>query len=374
MSEDDPVAALRAAAEDLADVREAISSRGAADVERVAAAHRTVTDLLDRYEERATDWDDAEGYFEFRDALADAVSDLPADLPERAAFEAVEADLRTGSLTQTLSAADFDAARETLDPAAEYARLERRRETALAAYREARSDAVRRRDELRERLDALDGVLRFADADLDADATPLRAPIEAYNGAVREAFGTRQRAVPARQFLEEVARAAAFPLTGLARPPADLREYLADADVGTEPLSTVRSYAEYSPSKLDHYVADAEAFRRHVGANRGYLSGLDADPLTVSWPPPPADRLRRRARELERGVRRFDGPVEPCRRLRALSRTDDYPRRRMAAVARDELDETDRRRLRDGSVREEREQVAAALSRVRAALDEHPPV
>lgn len=372
MSEN-PVARLERAATDLASVTDRVESEGERTVERVAAAYRDVVGILDRYEERATDWDDAEGYFEFRNALAEAIESLPDDLPEREAFEAVNEDLRTGSLTETLSAADFEAARETLAPVAAYADLETDREEALAAYREARRAVERRRDDLAARRDALDDALRFADVDFDADLDPLREPITAYNEAVRDAVTARKREVPARQFLAEAADVARYPLVGFDRPPADLREYLADADEGTEPVSTLLSYAEYSPSKLDHYVDDSEAFRRHVGANRGYLRRLDADPLTVSWPPPPADRLRYRAIELERAVRRFDGPVEACRRLRDLSRRPDYDDRRLAAVARAELDEETRDRLRDGEVAAERERVVDALDRVRAALQDHPP-
>jgi hypothetical protein len=359
----------RAAREALADAdpdREAI--------EAVAEALADVRSVFDRYEDRATDWDDFEGYVRFREALGEQVAALPDDLPHREAFETADEELTTGP-QRALSTAEFERAREALAPARELAgRLDRLRE-ARERYRDARHEAVTLRDELQEVVADLDRLVDLGEADLDAPVADLREPVEAYDEAAREAFAALRSEAPARELLATVDDAGAFPLVPFRDPPERLRSYLADADVGREPVSTLLSYADYSRSKLDHYVADPDAFRTAVGAERTYLQRLDGGPLTVGWPPPDADRLRFRVRELVAVLSRFadEATVARARGLRALADRPDYDRLRRSAVARAELDEGERERLRSGAVERERAATSDALDRVEAALDEHPP-
>ena len=94
---DDPVAELRAASERLERL-EADPPVDPEEVDKVADAYEAVVRVLDRWEERATDWDDFEGYVEFRDDLSETMSDIPGDVPES---DACPSAARNASLSGT---------------------------------------------------------------------------------------------------------------------------------------------------------------------------------------------------------------------------------------------------------------------------------
>ena len=118
---------LREAGERRDDLEAQVEERGEDRLERLADAYRGAERLLERYEERATDYDDFAGFVEFQDAFVEFVENLDSDLPERAAFEAADETFQKSRLTEE----DFEAAREALSPAREAATL-------LDRYREAR--------------------------------------------------------------------------------------------------------------------------------------------------------------------------------------------------------------------------------------------
>jgi hypothetical protein len=370
--------ALDAAAGELAAASEAREERGPDTVERVTALHEEVLATLARYEERATDWDDFEGYAELRKEMSRHVEDCPEDLPEavRDAVEDADDALVTGRVAETLDAEDFGTARAALAPLEAYAEVEERYAEARERYRGARRRVARRRDTLGERVAELEELAAFTDADLGADLDPVREPVEAYDRAVAADLEALREDVPAREALATLDAAAGRPLVELPRPPEDLLAYVTEHPAGEESLATLAEWAAYSPSKLDHYVADADAFRRAVGTRQGYLDRVGPDPFQVGWPPPPADRLRWCCRERESAIRRF-AEAETVARLRAVrtlpERTDYAPLRR-AAVAGEELDEDDRRLLREGRVEGALETAREECARLEAGLAEHPPI
>ncbi|MFB6219708.1 MAG: hypothetical protein ABEH77_11155 [Halobacteriaceae archaeon] len=372
----DPVAALSAAADDLAAARERVDDPGtAADV---ADLRDELLALFESYEERATDWDDFEGYAEFRTEMAERVEALDDDLPAdaREAVEAADDALVTGGVAETLSAADFERAREALAPLSAYADRHEALRDARDRYRRARRRVADRHESAAERVADLERVAAFADADLDADLAPLREPIAAYNDAVAADVEALRAETPAREALATLAAAARRPLVEADPPPDELRAFLREDPAGEEPLATLAEWAGYSPSKLAHYAADADAFRRRVTTHRSYIEDIDAAPFRVSWPPPPADELRWRCRELESAVRGFaDEPtVAALRTVRRLPRHTDYADLRRAARAAAALDADARRRLREGTVEADLADARAERDRLADALDEYPPV
>ena len=109
---DDAVAELEAAADRLKRLREHPPVDREA-VDPVADAHESVLEVLDRWEERATDWDDFRGYVEFRDDLSETLESIPEDVPESDAFLAADDHVKTGGLEVALrqrlrDAAGFD--------------------------------------------------------------------------------------------------------------------------------------------------------------------------------------------------------------------------------------------------------------------------
>ena len=369
---DDAVARLERLAAELERAEAAVEAEGEAALREVADARQRLLDLVDEADGAATGSgrEAFRNYVQFQEDLVQAVERLPDDLLAREAFEAVVEVLDKRRLT----AEDMERARETLEPAAERAALLERRDEARRRYRRARSAVRARLREVEATIDEVRDLLSFADVDLDADVSRLREPVEAYDEAVREAFGDLRSSASARELLDLLDAAAAYPLVDLGPPPEPLASYLREHPAGEEPVRRLVELAGYSPSKLAHYVDDPDTFRARVGANRRFLDGLDAEPLTVGWPPPPADELRYRARELVAVVDRFagEGVVARLHALRDLAREPAYGRLRRTAVARERLDETDLDRLRSGAVEDRLEALRGTRERLERALEEHP--
>ena len=343
--------------------REAVADVGEDRVAAAADAHDQAVALLDRYEERATGTGDFEAYLEFQGAFLGLVEDLDDDLPGRESFE------RAGEAMdrRRLRERDFETAREALAEAATYRDRLTRREDAAERLRTARHEARETREEVIARTETLERVLRLGEADLDAPVERLRDPVEAYDTAVREAFEAFYRGASARALFGWLETAQAYPLVDVRRPPRAVREYVREYEAGEHPVPDLLSYADYSASKLEHYVDDPGALRAKVATHRTYLERLDGEALTVGWPPPDAERLRWLGEELVAVVGRFAGEeaVARARTVRDLPRETAYGRLRETAIARAELDEATRERLRTGAVEAELD----ALRAVRDRLD-----
>lgn len=363
---------LEAAADELERAERAVEAEGEAAVQQVADAYESFLAFIDENDGKATGSgrEAFMAYVDFQDELVNRVERLPDDLLARAAFEAVGDRLDKRRLTED----DMQRAREDLQPAAEKAALLDDRDAARRQYRQARSAVASRLREVESAIDDREQLLSYADADLDADLSPLRDPLADYNEAVSEAFRDFVRRSPARAVVELLDAAADYPLVGLDPAPDRLADYLRGREVGEEPVHRLVELADFSSSKLAHYVDDPDRFRATVASNRTYLDRLDGEPLTVDWPPPEAPALRFRARELIAVVDRFapEAPVARLHELRDLSRDDDYERLRRAAVAQEHLDDDERERLQSGAVEAELEGLSDERGRLEAALETHP--
>jgi hypothetical protein len=367
---EDLLADLEAAADGLADAEAAVAEVGEEDARRVAGALSEARELLVSYEESATGTGDFRAYLEFQEAVATFVETLDDDLAEREAFEACESAVDG----RRLSGSDFEAAREALAPAAEVAGRLDDRTDALERYRGARRSVRRRLSTVEDELSERRRVAALGDTDLDAPVEALRDPIEAYDEAVTEAFEAYKRDAPAREVLALAASASERALVDLPAPDDELLAFVRRAEVGTEPVTRLLEYADYSRSKLDHYVDDPAAIKRVVATRRTYLDRLSAAPLTVGWPPPPPATLRRQADADESVVRQFadEETVALCREVRRATRREDYGDLRRAALARDELTAEQRRLVRDGTLADEIDALEAERDRLAAALEEYP--
>jgi hypothetical protein len=366
------VAELDAADAEFERLRERVEEYGLDALDRVAGACEQVDRLFEQYEDRATDYDDFEGYVEFQETFVDFVAGLPEDLPAHDAFEAADETFQRSRLKEK----HFAQAREQLQPARDLAALYEDWQAARERYGDARYAVVRRLETVEERIADLEQTLTYGEADLDAPVGRLREPVEAYDDAVREAFRDLRRDAPARETLAVLAAAADEPLLDARRPPGRLLEYVRDSPAGAESVVKLLEYAGYSNSKLGHYVDDPAAFQRCVAANETYLDRLDAASLTVGWPPPSAPDLRWWADAAESVVRRFapEQTVASLRTVRRLTYDGDYERLRAAAVARVELDERERERLRNGAVTADLDAAREAQDLLSSALEDYPPL
>jgi hypothetical protein len=359
---------LREARAAVDDAESAVADRGEEGVDRAVGAYRRATRLLDEYEDSATGTGDFQAYLRFQDEFLGLVSDLPEDVPARGAFEAAAERMDRRRLRRR----DFDGARDDLEPVADLAALLDRRGEARERLREARRDATLRLKELDARADELADLVALTEADLDAPIDVLREPIEAYAEDVREEFGRWKEEAPARDVLDLAATASSYPLVDFRSPPRDVLDYVRENDAGDHPIPKLLDLTDYSGSKLSHYVDDPGALQTTVAVHRTALERLDAEPLVVSWPPPGAETLRRRADEVISLLDRFasEPTVAALRRVRALSRRDDYDRLRTAARARDGVTDEQLTRLRSGAAEAELDAVRDARDRLAATLDE----
>jgi DNA repair exonuclease SbcCD ATPase subunit len=366
LAETDPVADLREAVLAYERARERVDEHGEADLERLADAHQNAHRTVESYGERAVGTGDFEAYVRLQEEVASIVESLPEDLPGREHFEAIDDTLDR----RTLRERDLETVRDHLERANELAARLEERETAARELVEARNRARQHAEDLDERIAELERLQNLGEADLDAPVAELREPIERYDDAIAAAFARSRRDEPARTVIDRVATAAAYPLVDITEPPDELQRYLQTYAAGSEPIATLLEYAEYSRSKLAHHVDDPATLKREIATRRTYLEELDAEALTVGWPPPPAERLWWETREIRSVAARFadDETLAALRDVRRLAKREDYDRLRRAAAARVDLSEEQRERLADGEVaeelsrrREERESVETAL-------------
>jgi len=383
------VADLEAARDDLERARDRVEAVGEGELETLRDRYDELTALFDRYEERVTGDGDFQTFIEFQGKVAEFTEELPGDLRRREVFEDVDDLLQQRRLTES----DWQRVRERLGPVRDDVERLDDREAARERYREARRTVERRRKDLSERIDDLERLQRLGEADLDAPTERLRDPIERYNERVTAAFDRFTHDAATRTVLDFLATTAHYPLVQFQPVPDDLREYVESHEPGTEPIPQLLEYAEYSRSKLDHYVAGADALKRNVATHRTFFRRLDAEPLTVSWPPSDADVLRYRTRELESVVARFVGaldetpetgdtvstndeadadPLVALRAVRALPRETDYEHLRESAQARAQLGSEERDRLASGAVDADLERCRTARDRLDEALATYP--
>lgn len=361
----DAAATLREAFDDLERIERHIADLGLDRVETAADRYRRAHRVLKQYEEDAVGTGDFSSYVKF-EAAFDAATDTESGELAASAFEAANDAVDK----RRLSTSDFEAAREALEPAGDYIDLLERRDEAVDAYRAARRDAKEALAALEGHVEELEDLASLADVDLDAPVASLHDPIEAYNEAVREAFHSFKKSASARELFDLLDLTEQYPLVDVDQPPRDLAEYVTEYDAGEEPVTDLLEYADYSKSKLDHYVDDPGALRTAVAVHRTYLERIDGEPLTIEWPPKPAEELTFRIKELTPIVSRFadEDTVATLRAVRRLAKEDDYDTLRRAAEVRVERSDEELALLESGSVddrlaeaRDIRDLVAAIL-------------
>lgn len=368
----DVVERLETAAAELESARSAVAERGEDELRRVQDAYDDAAGLLEEYRGKATGsgGEEFQAFMRFKKRFTELVEGLDDDLPHRGAFEEASDVIDR----RRLSESHFDRAREALGPAARAVEVLQRRADAREEYREARRAARGRLSELDDEIADAERLQELGEVDLGASVEWLRDPIEAYDEAVTEAFREFRTDASARDLLALAETAADYPLGDVDPPPADLLAYVRRAEAGAETVPTLLEYADYSRSKLSHYVEEPAALKRQVATERTYLERLDGAALTVGWPPPSAETLRYRCGELVSLVTRFaDGSVVD--RLRTVEdRTRDeerYERLRTVAQARQELTDEQRRRLQSGAVAERLDALREERAAIEAALDDH---
>ncbi len=366
----DTLTELRNADEACREKNAAIAEYGETSMSAVADAYDRAMHLFDRYESRATGTGDFEAFLQFQGQFADFVEGLPDDLPAREAFERAESTIDK----RRLSERDFENGRDALAPAKEIVALSDERQAARKRYHDVRHSVSQRVAELDERIASLERLRELGDADLDAPTELLREPIDTANDDITEAFSEFIHEATSRELVEFLAATEHYPLIEFQLPPENLREYLLHRDGGELTVPELLEYSHYSRSKLDHYVSDPAALKRAVATNETYLDRLGPEPLTIDWPPAPADELRWWCEEAIRVADRFAPPeaIAQLRNVEDVTRRDDFERLRTAAEARSELTDDERDRLARGDVEDELERVRDEKGTLTEALDNYP--
>ncbi len=349
---------------------ERVKEFGENDLREVESVYRQFTDVLDRFEEDVTDeGGDIETNIKFQSAIAEVVEEVSEDMLLAEVFDECDEMLQQRWFHES----DIREVREQLEPVADLvSRLEKQDEL-LESYRKTRRDIRYRIRELDDHIADLERLSRLADADLDAPTERLHEPIETYNDAVTDAFNSFTREASAREVLDFLDTMTDYPLIRFEIPDEELFEYVTQYPPGEETIGTLLEYANYSESKLSHYVEEPNTLIRIVGRKQTYLDGLSGKPLTVSWPPPSAEELQYRCRELTAAVNRFaPDVVEQLRAVEALPRETDYERIRDAAVVREDLTDEERKRIRTDDIETELSAARTERETLQHALEGYP--
>ena len=371
-----PLETLERARERFEQAESRVEAHGGGAVTDAAEAYRNATELLESYVDRATGTgrENFKAYVELEGKFDALVTSLPDDLKGREAFD----DALEAIDKRRLSESDFERAHDALEPAAQYAELLDERETAREAVDDARTSAAKRLRELDDEIADRERLLELATADLDAPVEALREPIEAYNDAIETAFEAFRLEASAREVFSLVERSRWYPFVPYEQPPTELADYVQDDPAGEYTIPELLEYANYSHSKLSHYVESADELKRRVATQQTYLDGIDAEPLTISWPPGEAGVLRRKIREIRPFVARVadEDVVAQLRSLRRLT-TDpefDYDRLQTAAQAVVQLTPDERKRLADGQIADELEALRDEREAIEDALEVDDPI
>jgi len=364
------VAELEECEQRLERANERVDKFGEEKLGRLADVYHEFVGVLERYEERVTDdGGDIQTNIEFQSQIAEVNKHISDDLLLSETFEECDEYLQQ----KWFSESDFEHVYEQLEPVADLVGRLEKRDAALEVSRDARRDIRYRVRDIDKEITQLERLSRLGNADLDAPTDRLREPIEAYNDAVTEAFAAFRDESSAREVLEFVAAMDDYPLVSFEQPPEELLRYVTEREPGTETIGTLTGYADYSRSKLDHYVDDPTALKHTIGGKQTYLERLDAEPLRIGWPPPSATRLEFRCKELTAAVNRFaPGIVEQLRGVAALPRETEYTRLRDSAQARAELTAGERERIASEDIEGQLDQLHEERERLQDALDEYP--
>ncbi|MFP4218406.1 MAG: hypothetical protein ACLFR6_06170 [Salinarchaeum sp.] len=367
------VTELEEAAAAYRDAKSAVEDRGRDQLERLADAYETATNLLLEYEDSATDTGAREfvNFAQFKTSFIGLVEDLDNDLPAVDAFAAA----RDAIDKRRLSEDDFARARQRLGPVED----ELEKLDALADARDTLVDARQRAKDRRSALTAeanrLDELLGLGAADFDAPVEELREPVDAYNDAVQTAFDEARRDAPIRQVFALLERAQAYPLVDFRDPPPSLTTFVKEQPAGEHSIAELLEFTEYSRSKLAHYVADPTAFRQAIATNRTYLAELDAQPLTIAWPPPPAGQVPWLIRELRAVADRLvdADAIAALRTIKSIARDEErYRTLRQTAIAEARLGADEQAALVDGTLAARLEAHRDAIDRIDDALAAAP--
>ena len=367
------LAELEQAVTEYIEATQAVNEYGEEQLRTVEERYETVRKLLLKYRDEATDTGIREyvSYAEFKTKFESFVSNLDDDFPRRQAFERAFDTIDKRRLSEN----DFEQAHEHLKPVKQLAARLEQRETTRNKLIEARNRVEGQITETQEEISRLEQKIELGEADFDAPIEQLKGPIEIYNSAVTEAFTEIRRNQPVEKLLRVVERTRYYPLVPVKLPPKDLRSYLRKPEIRELSVSKLLEYADYSNSKLSHYVTDPREFKRHIATNRTYLKGLNADPALLDWPPDEADKLAFRVRELRSALGSLlsEEAIAALREIKEMTANrSEYDRIRNAAKATFELDEEDRRQLKDGTIQQELQRQRDLLQDLKAELESAP--
>jgi hypothetical protein len=350
--------------------QERVEEYGEDDLQELADAYKPFFDVLDVYQDQVTGDDgDIQTIVEFQGEVDRVMGEVPDDVIHADIFEECDEYLRQ----KWFSDSDFEHVYGLLDPIEALVERLHERDDALEAYREARRDVQTRLQECEDEIDELERLSDLSEADLDAPIERLEDPISEYNDAVEDAFREFKRSGSARDVVRFLDAMEQYPLVEFQSPPPVVVEYIEENPPGEEPIATILDYADYSHSKLEHYVDEPNKLKHAIEGHRAYLEALDGGPLTVSWPPPTAEQLRYRCQELTAAVNRIDpAVVELLRTVQALPRNTEYERLRRSAVVMQELSAEEREQLQSRPIDDDLAELRAERDRLQDALESYP--
>lgn len=356
---------LDEAIQELTQKRRTLREEGIEEVREARGLYHELQRYIDRYREPATGHGDFESYIEFQSVLAEIEEQLDGGVYGERGFR----DAIQRFESRTLREKHFRRAENDLQGVRETVEVLERVEEIEDELRSERGRLGKRRKELEREIDDLERGIREASEAPDADASRLESLLDSYNEAVEREYESWLSSAAAREVVGHVYRASGMPLIEAEGVDRSTVEALEVSEVGDESVERLLELAEYSDSKLQHYVDDPTRFRSELPT--AWFRVADAEPYKLS-PDMQEGVVERLVPELVRVVSEFasERTIEVLREIGDLARCGRYSGMRRALMARQTTGGVDAESLQEEKQGMEREldQVRDDLERIDEAL------
>ncbi|MDY6765077.1 MAG: hypothetical protein SV377_05240 [Halobacteria archaeon] len=349
--------------QELKRARQRIEDIGLEKAKKTHDFYSELSETMDEYREDAVGTGDFETYVEFQGILDDMLERVKKNQDEihrPEDFERVIDDFEKRVIRES----DFRHAESTLSDVRELSETIDRINEIEKELRYEKGKLERRKSELESRLKSIKRKIDTAKGVSDIDPSPLVSLIESYNSSVETDFEEFYNNAPAIKVARIGEKARDFPLADIKPLDKETVRILERTGMGRKTVSEVLEYADYSDSKLSHYIDKPEEFRRNV--SQTWFKLLSADDFKISVETP-QNLIKHKVPELVRVVGEFgsDETVRKLREIHSIAERGEYAPMRRAYLSEKE---TGDKNLED--LQEEKEDIESEIGEIKSKIDE----
>lgn len=349
--------------QELKRARQRIEDIGLEKAKKTHDFYSELSETMEEYREDAVGTGDFETYVEFQGILDDLLQRINNSQNEVYRAEDFERVI-DGFEKRVIRESDFRRAESRLADVRELAETIDRVREIEKELRYEKGRLERRKSELESRLKRVGRKIDTAKGVSDIDPSPLISIIESYNSSVETDFEEFYNSAPSIKVARLGEKARDLPLADIKPLDKETVEILRRTGMGQKTVSEVLEYADYSNSKLSHYIERPDEFRRNV--SQTWFKLLSADDFKISVETP-QNLIKHKVPELIRIVDEF-GSEETVRRLReihSVAEKGEYAPMRRAYLSEKE---TGDKGLED--LQEEKRDIESEIDEIESKIDE----